>query len=161
MKDNLVKLVATGIYSGFMKPYPGTWGTMPAWLIAYFLIGDNTPALIGITIVSIIVSVWAASEAEKVFGHDARKIVIDEWAGMFISLLFLPYTLSVYVLAFLAFRFFDVVKLPPAAQAERLPRGWGVTMDDVVAGIYANLAVRLVLFASEKFFEYDLRELWT
>ena len=156
MKDNLVKLVATGLYTGFMKPYPGTWGTMPAWLIAYFLIADNTSVLIGVTAFTCIVSVWAASEAEKVFGHDARKIVIDEWAGMFISLLFLPYSLNVYILAFLAFRFFDVVKLPPAAQAEGLPRGWGVTMDDVAAGVYANLAVRLVLFASVKFFDYSL-----
>jgi phosphatidylglycerophosphatase A len=59
--------------------------------------------------------------------------------------LFVPFGFVNYLIAFAAFRFFDVVKLPPAAQAERLPGGWGVTMDDVAAGVHANILVQIYL----------------
>jgi phosphatidylglycerophosphatase A len=147
MKDQLVKFVATGIYSGYMKPFPGTWGTIPAWLIAFFLIADSTVVLIAVTVVSIFISVWSSGAAERLFGHDARRIVIDEWAGMFIALLFVPYSLTNYVIAFVAFRAFDVIKVPPAAQFEGLPGGWGVTMDDVAAGVYANIFTQALVWA--------------
>lgn len=98
-----------------------------------------------------VVSVWSAGVAERAFGHDARKIVIDEWAGMLIAVLWLPPTLTWYIAAFVAFRFFDVVKIPPARQLERLPRGWGVTMDDVVAGAQANVVLQLVVYLIAQF----------
>lgn len=151
MRDNLAKLIATGLYSGYMKPYPGTWGTIPAWLIAYFLIAGNTPVLIIATILCFFVSVWAAGRGEVIFGHDARRIVIDEWCGMFFTLLFIPFSLGNYIIAFCAFRFFDVVKIPLAAQAEKLPGGWGVTTDDVVAGIQANIIIRLLIHFNGSF----------
>ena len=145
MKNHVVKFIATGIYSGYMKPYPGTWGTMPAWLIAFFLIKGNLPILLAVTIVTLFISVWSAGAAEELFGHDARKIVIDEWAGMFIALLFVEFSLTNYLIAFASFRALDVVKIPPAAQFERLPRGWGVTMDDVAAGAYANVVTQIAI----------------
>jgi phosphatidylglycerophosphatase A len=146
MKLFLAKMIATGFYSGFGRPYPGTWGTAPAWLIAFFLIrGDQL--LLGVAaVIASVLSVWSATEAEKIYGHDARKIVIDEWAGMFVALMFVPYTPLAYGLAFVAFRGFDVVKLWPAAQAERLPAGWGITMDDIAAGAQANVAVQIILW---------------
>ncbi len=145
MKTALVKIIATGLYSGYGRPFPGTWGTIPAWLLAYFLIGGNQALLAGTAVGVLVVSVWASGQAEQVFGHDARTIVIDEWAGMLIALILVPYSLTNYAIAFVAFRGFDVIKLPPARQAERLPGGWGVTMDDVVAGVQANLATHLVI----------------
>ncbi len=125
---------------------PGTVGSIPAWLIAFFLIGDNTFVLAAVTVVTFCASIWSAGKAERTLGRDARKIVIDEWAGMFLALLFVPYSFGNYVIAFFAFRAFDVVKIPPAAQAEKLPGGWGVTMDDVVAGIQANILTQLVIY---------------
>ncbi|HKK20104.1 MAG TPA: phosphatidylglycerophosphatase A [candidate division Zixibacteria bacterium] len=145
MRDFITKLIATGLFSGCGKPFPGTWGTIPAWLIAFFFIKDNLPVMGVVTVVTIIISIWSATEAEKLFGHDAKKIVIDEWAGMFITLLLVPYSLTAYAIGFVAFRAFDVVKVPPAAQLEGLPKGWGVTMDDVMAGIYANIATQLIV----------------
>ncbi len=155
MHERLVKLIATGLYSGYLKPFPGTWGTIPPLLIAFFLIRDNPAVLVPVTIATLIVSVWSAGKAEVLLGHDSRKIVIDEWAGMFITLLFVPYSPAVFVMAFFAFRLYDVVKVPPAAQLERLPRGWGVTMDDVAAGVYANITVRLILLVAEHLFDYS------
>jgi len=146
MKEKISTAIATGLYSGFMKPYPGTWGTIPAWLIAFFLIRGDQTILIAAVIVSTVLSVWAAGEAEHTLGHDARKIVIDEWAGMFVTLLFIPYSLPHYIIAFLAFRLFDVIKIFPARQAESLPGGWGVTADDLIGGFQANIAFQIALY---------------
>lgn len=151
MKKHVVTLIATGLYSGCLRPYPGTWGTLPAWLIAFFLIKGSWPLMLAATGLSFVLSVWSAGEAEKIYGHDARRIVMDEWAGMFVTLLFIPYSLTNYAIAFVAFRAYDVIKPPPAAQAEGLPGGWGVTMDDIVAGVYANLTTWLAVWGIGRF----------
>ncbi|UCC44198.1 MAG: phosphatidylglycerophosphatase A [Candidatus Zixiibacteriota bacterium] len=156
MKSTIIKCIATGLFIGHLKPYAGTWGTIPAWLIAYFLIGGHTPTLALICIGVTALSVWSATHAEKIYGHDARKIVIDEWAGMFVTLLWLPHSLAAYTAAFFAFRFWDVIKIPPMRQLERLPGGWGITADDIAAGIYANLTVRLILYVAEHYLDYAL-----
>ncbi|HWR83832.1 MAG TPA: phosphatidylglycerophosphatase A [Candidatus Deferrimicrobium sp.] len=147
MKQRLAKLIATGIYSGYSPLWPGTAGSIPAWLAATYVIRGHTPVLASVTAILFCVSVWSAGEAEKQFGHDSKKIVIDEWAGMCVSLLFIPFSLTNYVIAFATFRLFDVIKVFPAAQSEKLSGGWGVTMDDIVAGIQANIATQLVLYA--------------
>ena len=141
----LVTAIATGLYSGFIPITPGTFGTIPAWAIGYFFIRGDQRILAAACVVTFILSVWSASKAESIFGHDAKKIVIDEWIGMFIAFILLPFTLKAYIIAFFAFRFFDVVKLWPASSFEKLPGGWGVTMDDVGAGIHANIATQAIL----------------
>jgi phosphatidylglycerophosphatase A len=88
-------------------------------------------------------------------GHevaDPSIVVIDEIVGVWIALLHLPKTSLIVVAAFVAFRVFDIIKPPPARQLERVPRGWGIMLDDVVAGIYANIAVQLVYFAARTYF---------
>ena len=139
-------MLATGFWSGYFPITPGTFGSIPPWLIAYFLIQNNQLWLTIAATAATIVSVWSAGEAEKELGHDARKIVIDEWAGMFITLLFVPYSLINYAIAFFVFRALDVVKIYPARQAEQLPAGWGITMDDVVAGVQSNLVTHLIIW---------------
>jgi len=143
----LVRLIATGFYTGYAPIVSGTFGTIPAWLIAWFVLGRRPAALIAATIITFAVSVWSASKAESMLGHDSKRIVIDEWAGMFVSLLFLPYRLDVYIAAFIFFRFYDVIKPYPAGRSESFPRGWGVTMDDIFAGVYANLTGWLCILA--------------
>ena len=143
MKE-IVRFIATGAYSGYFPIVAGTIGTIPAWFIAWFFLSDPIVLIIA-TIVTIAVSVWSAGRAESFLGHDAKKIVIDEWAGMFVSLLFLPHRLDVFIAAFVFFRFFDVIKPYPSGKAESWPRGWGITFDDIFAGIYANLICQLGL----------------
>jgi phosphatidylglycerophosphatase A len=143
----LIRFIATGAYSGYFPIVAGTIGTIPAWLIAWFLLGQNSLILLIAAAVTIAVSVWSSTAAEAFLGHDSKKIVIDEWAGMFVSLLFLPYRLDVYLAAFVFFRFYDVIKPYPAGYCESLPKGWGITMDDVFAGAYANLTCWLCLLA--------------
>ena len=152
MKDFIIKFFACGFFTGYLKPFPGTWGTIPAWLIAWFLIQGDPLYLWVAAILTTILSVAFASLAEPLLGHDARKIVIDEWAGMFISLLFVPYSLQMYAAAFVAFRVFDVVKIWPARQLESLPGGLGVTLDDVAAGVHTLLFVQIVILVTETVF---------
>lgn len=146
MKKHISLFIATGIYSGYLRPFSGTWGTIPAWLIAFYLLKGELLPLGIVTIITFVLSVWSAGEAEKYFGHDSKSIVIDEWAGMFVTVLFLPVTLVSYLIAFVAFRVFDVIKLFPAARFEKLPGGWGVTMDDIAAGVYANIFTQAILY---------------
>lgn len=146
MKNFFVKFIATGAFSGFIQPFSGTWGTIPALAISYFFIGNNPLILWPIAIVTIFISIWAATEAEKLWGHDNKKIVIDEWAGMFITLLYVPVSIQNYIIAFVMFRFFDVAKVPPASQFERLKGGYGITMDDVMAGVYACFATHGIIW---------------
>lgn len=91
------------------------------------------------------ISCWLAGRAEQAIGeHDSGEIVIDEIAGMWITLLWIPPTIPNLVIAFLLFRVLDVVKLWPAGDIDRrMPGGAGVVLDDVVSGIYANLLMRL------------------
>jgi phosphatidylglycerophosphatase A len=146
MKQKFVTFIATGMWSGLLRPFSGTWGTIPAWAIAFFLTGNNPQVHIVMTIALTLISVWSAGQAEEWLGQDAKSIVVDEWAGMFVTVLFVPVTLVNYLIAFVAFRFFDVVKLWPASQFERLPGGWGVTMDDIAAGVHACIIVHLYLW---------------
>ncbi|MFH2037317.1 MAG: phosphatidylglycerophosphatase A [Candidatus Zixiibacteriota bacterium] len=146
--NQIIKLFSTGLYFGYSPIIPGTCGTVPIWIIAYFLIGNQFGgmAMIVSAIVVTFISVYLSGKAEKLFGHDAGKIVIDEWAGMLITLIAVPYSLTNYVIAFIAFRFFDVIKIYPANAAEKLPSGWGVTADDVIAGIQACLITHLTIY---------------
>lgn len=150
MGTGVIKLIASGLYSGYGRPFPGTWGTIPAWLLAYFVIRGDQLVLGAATVGCIIVSVWASGAAEQIYGHDARTIVIDEWAGMLVTLILIPYSLTSYLLAFVAFRGFDVFKFWPAGASERLSGGWGVTADDIVAGVQANIAVHLLLLLAAR-----------
>jgi phosphatidylglycerophosphatase A len=146
MMQRIVRLVATGLYTGYSPFVPGTVGTLPALLLV-LLLGPFPITLHAVGVVMFFLSVWSAGAAEQLFGHDSKKIVIDEWAGMFFAVALMPYSWPNYLIAFFAFRLFDVVKLPPARNFEKLPGGWGVTMDDVAAGIQANIITRIIIYA--------------
>ena len=90
-------------------------------------------------------SIWAADRAEKVYGSDASRIVVDEFAGYLVAVAFLPKSILVYVAAFLLFRVLDVLKPFPARRLEAVPGGLGIVLDDVVAGLYANVLIRIML----------------
>jgi phosphatidylglycerophosphatase A len=91
------------------------------------------------------VGVWAAGEAEVYFARtDPSQVVIDEVVGQILTFLLLPHASYAWLAAgFLLFRIFDILKPFPARQAERIPRGWGIMVDDVVAGLYAMAALTL------------------
>lgn len=139
--------VAVGFGAGHAPVIAGTVGTVPLWLAVFFIAQAYpiSPLALGIAAaVLAFVGFWAASEAEAVLGHDPKAVVIDEWVGMLIALAGVPARFLPYLWAFLLFRFFDVIKPFPARQLERLPRGYGVVMDDVCAGLYALASYHLL-----------------
>ncbi len=137
-------IAATFFGSGLFPKAPGTWGALATVILAYFFFPTNIIAQITIFLTIFIVGVISSGRAEDVYGKDGGPIVIDESAGMLISIIALPKTIALYLTAFLAFRFYDIIKPYPAKAAERLPSGWGVMMDDIVAGAYALLTVRVI-----------------
>lgn len=147
MSDTIVKFFASGFYTSYGKGlYPGSRGTIPAWLIGYFLIRGDQLWLYAAAVLFTILSVSLAFKAEKIWGHDSKKIVMDEWAGMMVTLILVPFSLVNYAIAFVVFRLADAVKIWPANAAERLPGGWGVTADDIIAGIQACLITHLIVY---------------
>jgi phosphatidylglycerophosphatase A len=148
MKTRLAILLATVGYVGHFPVAPGTAGSAAA-LVLYALVRlAGSPALdvaaIGVLFVA---GCWAGSEAERHYGRtDPGYVVLDEVVGMLLTLLFVPVTWVGALVGFLLFRLFDIVKPFPARQCERLHGGLGIMTDDVVAGIYGNLALRLIVW---------------
>lgn len=148
---SLHKFFATCGYLGFLPWMPGTFGTLPA--MGLFLLATHTPMTESILAVVLLCScggcVVLGRWGQQAFGsEDPRPFVLDEFAGYLAAVLFLGGGLIIWKagLAFLAFRFFDIVKPYPARRLEKLPGGWGILLDDLVAGFYANILVRVVLY---------------
>jgi phosphatidylglycerophosphatase A len=102
--------------------------------------------MIAVTVAVIIIGVWSSAVVEKDWGKDSSRVVIDEVAGMCISLLFVPITVQWIVTALVLFRFFDIVKPMYIRRAETLPGGWGVMTDDILAGVYSNIVLQGVIY---------------
>ncbi len=133
--------LATWFGCGLARPAPGTWGTLGAVPFGVFLMMGGTAWLLTAIIAVSFIGLWAAAQFERETGeHDSSVIVIDEVAGMWITLLAAAQTpLSVF-LAFCLFRFFDVIKPWPISWCDKkIPGARGVMIDDIVAGIMAGL----------------------
>ena len=156
--------IATLFGAGRSPIAPGTAGTLAALPLA-FAAGRCLPPW-GFALATALLAalgVWAAGVAAPVLGskdpgarpiRDALPVTVDEAAGLFVTLLGIPpgSTLAgaagTLAAAFVLFRAMDVIKPAPARQAEGLPGGWGIVVDDLIAGVYANLGLRLLLFLS-------------
>lgn len=140
--------LASAGYVGFAPVAPGTVGSAVALPIWWLLRRTGSPWVDPVCIGLLMVAgAWSARVAERELGlEDPGPVVIDEVAGMLISLLWLPLTWQVALVGFVAFRVFDIVKPYPVNRLERLTGGWGVMADDAMAGVYAWLAVRAMLW---------------
>tara|TARA_B100001123_G_C15318206_1_gene1026955 strand:- start:67 stop:504 length:438 start_codon:yes stop_codon:yes gene_type:complete len=132
---------------GFVPVAPGTVGSFAGLALVWLLRANGwgwlEPALLAVVLS---VGVLASRVTETAYQRrDPGVIVIDEVAGMLVTLMAVPVGVGGAVLAFALFRVFDILKPFPARHAERLPGGWGVMADDVIAGIYAQLVLRALL----------------
>ena len=140
--------VATMGPCGHAPAAPGTFGSAAGLLLFWGVRASGSAAVEAAVLIAVTaIGVAAATRAESVSGRrDPGLIVIDETAGMLLTLAAVPVGLGGAAVGFLAFRLFDIVKPFPARQAERLPGGWGVMADDLVAGLYAQALLRLLLW---------------
>lgn len=146
--NSVARTVATGLGSGYSPVAPGTAGSLLG-LVLYWPL-QWLPLMWQVVSLGIAFGggvLCAGHVARKSTVHDPGIVVVDEVVGMWASLLFQPFTIATAVLAFLAFRATDIVKPYPARQMESLPGGLGIMADDLVAGFYANLLVRVALAA--------------
>ncbi len=138
---------------------PGTWGSIPAALLFGLLCHFHAPPLIVFIVMlatvlagSMICIVFAPAAIEATGKKDPREVVADELAGQAVAFLaagFFAAESNVAILAmvgFLAFRFFDILKPPPCRQLEKLPAGYGILLDDLMAGVYAAIVLQIYIY---------------
>jgi phosphatidylglycerophosphatase A len=152
-------LLLTGLGTGYLPIAPGTWGSAGAcavFLAVAFAAGGRQICVTGTmlilaaaaTLICGLLGRWAEAD----FGRkDPGQVTLDEWAGQAVALCWLPLGAGPWgwiipaMWGFVAFRFFDIIKPPPIRQLEKLPGGWGIVADDLLAGVYANLVIQLIL----------------
>lgn len=144
----LALFIASAGYIGFVRLVPGTFGSAAALVLYWALARAGLLHAEAVVIGGLFaVGLWAATVAERALARsDPGPVVIDEVVGMLLTLAWLPVTLPGALLGFLCFRVLDVIKPFPAARCEHLPGGLGIMADDVIAGLYANLALRAIVW---------------
>ncbi|HUK65174.1 MAG TPA: phosphatidylglycerophosphatase A [Dongiaceae bacterium] len=141
--NRFARVLATLGPVGSFPIAPATLGSLVTVLVGYLLPVPDLRIALAILMLGFFVAVWAAGEAEKTLGHDAGPIVIDEVIGQTIALLGAPHVWWAFLGCFVLFRVFDVWKPFGAHEAQRLPGGWGVVTDDVIAGVVSCIAFQL------------------
>lgn len=136
----LISALATGLGSGYLKPAPGTWGSLLG-LVIYYL---YPIPLLGI-IIATLLGIYICQRGEEILGeHDSPKIVWDEIVGIWIVLWGVP--LSYYPLAFILFRLFDIKKFYFIDKLQKYPGGLGIMLDDLAAGLVARIIIGVLLY---------------
>ena len=148
----IYKLFATALGSGYSPIAPGTAGAIVGcialWLFEKYniLSTTTTPLLfIGLITITTILGIIATNKLENEWGKDPQKVVIDEVLGMWITMLFVPFTLLNLLIGFVLFRFFDIAKPLGVRKMENLGGGLGVMADDMLAGIYSNIVLIIIV----------------
>lgn len=137
--------LSTFFYLGYLPFIPGTFGSL-AGVFLFYLLKDNTAMYVLVTLVILALGFCLSGQVEQVFKKkDPSFVVIDEVGGMLLSLAFIPAQPIFVCLAFFLFRLLDTLKPYPADKLQRLQGSVGIMSDDIVAGIYANLILQVVL----------------
>jgi len=144
LADKISVQLATLFGVGLSPFMPGTAGCVIA--VLFFLIIGNPTHFLIFTIFSVIISFPTSARAEKIFKiKDCKKIVIDDFSGMLITLLYVPKEIKFIIPAFFLFRMLDMIKIPPANKIERIHGAGGIVGDDLVAGVYASFIIQVVM----------------
>jgi phosphatidylglycerophosphatase A len=147
-KQKIVHFLATGGYLGHVPIAPGTFGSLPGLLICLGMSRISLDYAVLLILVLTGVAIVIAQQAKELIGgRDPSSIVIDEITGMTVTLLGIPLTPFSLILGFLVFRALDILKpFPIRLLDQKVPGGAGIVLDDVMAGVYGNLLIRIVLW---------------
>lgn len=161
--DRLVYWLGIGLGSGLPRRAPGTWGSVGGLIIAIPLMSLGFVPFLIITILSCLIGIWICGRTSDLMqGHDDPHIVWDEWAGIWITLLPFSYmgvsvasfwqdisqglSIVALIIAFVLFRFFDIIKPPPIGWADKkVAGGLGIMLDDIIAGVMAAAVWLIVM----------------
>jgi phosphatidylglycerophosphatase A len=142
-KGRIARIIATWFGAGLARWAPGTWGslaTLPLGILTLWVGGPWATAVAGLA--ATVIGLWAVEVYLQTAAlKDPKEVVIDEVAGQLFALVPAGLDWRLWIIAFILFRFFDITKIGPIGWAERLPRAFGVMIDDVIAGIVAGLCL--------------------
>ena len=173
MLDRAVYWLGLGLGSGLPRRAPGTWGSVGGLIVAIPLLSLGFVPFLIITLLSCVVGIWICGRTSDLMGgHDDPHIVWDEWAGMWITLLPLsymgvangnfwhnilqPFSIAALIIAFILFRFFDIIKPPPIGWADKkVAGGLGIMLDDIIAGIMAAAVWLIIVYSFVNFSTLD------
>jgi phosphatidylglycerophosphatase A len=155
----IYKLTATVLGAGYSPFAPGTMGAIVGcialWLFEkYNLISTTTTPIlfIGLILVTTVLGIIVTDKLEEEWGKDPSKVVLDEVIGVWIAMMFIPFSFFNVLLAFGLFRYFDIAKPLGIRKLESLKGGLGVMADDMLAGIYSNITLQIILALLAKFY---------
>ncbi|MBN1498750.1 MAG: phosphatidylglycerophosphatase A [Spirochaetes bacterium] len=143
--------LATGFYSGLCPKAPGTAGSFAAMVI-YCIMGAVFKEKTGVIIacvfaIGLLPAIIISDSAEKIFNEkDPQKVVIDEFFGLWITFVFVPFSFKVALIGFVLFRIFDICKPFPINYLQRIKGGLGIMIDDLLAGLYVRIIFALLLY---------------
>jgi phosphatidylglycerophosphatase A len=143
----LAKALASCGGVGYIPKGSGTVAALMACLVWYYFLKHNSePSWMTAMVIAgiFLAGVWSASVVEQSWGKDSSKVVIDEAVGMWVSLLLVPFRIKYILIGIILFRFFDIAKPFFIRRSEKLPSGWGVMTDDLLAGIFSNLILQII-----------------
>lgn len=141
------KLIATCFGIGYLQKGAGTLAALFCCLAWYASGQFHLSAAEQLCVIAVLFAagVWSATKVEKAWGHDSNRVVVDEWLGMTVALFLVPFNWVYVLTAFVLFRFFDIAKPLFVRRMEAVPGGWGVMLDDLLAGIYSALILHLII----------------
>ena len=151
----IAKLIATALGTGYTPKAPGTAGALTGTIFLYFInltayhYGATFQTIFALdvvlTLLITLAGVFSINQVHKIWQHDSGKIVIDEVAGVLVTLLHVPLDWRYYLAGFILFRIFDIAKPFYIKKIDRLNSSWSVMLDDIVAGIYGLLILQAFL----------------
>lgn len=151
--NKLKFLLGTGCYSGLFPKTPGTAGSFVMLFPLYFILQLNSIWLVLLIVaVSSAICLWIAGYFEEKYGKDPGVLVMDEWAGQSLTFFTIGFTgnpedhIIILLMGFVLFRFFDLLKPLGVKKMQDLPGGWGIFVDDLLAGLYALLCLKTLIF---------------
>jgi phosphatidylglycerophosphatase A len=145
------KFIGSGFYAGYSPVASGTAASIIALLI-YFVPGfEQLYIIVPVSILFLLYGIPIGTKFEKIYGKDPKQCTIDEFVGMWISLIALPKTIGIALTAFFIWRILDIIKPPPARKLEKINGGFGIMVDDVVSAIYTLLIMHVVVYLVGKF----------
>lgn len=150
--QRLAIFLSTGLGTGFAPVAPGTVGSLFACLLYYVFFvllfpESNAYILPIVTLILFFIGTWATEKTIPTYGDDPKCVVVDEVVGMWLALCFVPFSFLNLAIAFALFRFFDILKPLGVGYLDRNLKGaYGVMLDDVLAGVYSNVVLQLLLF---------------
>jgi phosphatidylglycerophosphatase A len=140
------KFIATFFGVGYIQKGAGTIAALFCCVAWFFLRGPvNFWLELFLLTIIFFIGVYTAATVEKEWGHDSNRVVIDEVHGMLMALFLVPNDWRYVVTAFVLFRFFDIIKPLGIRTMERQPGGWGVMLDDLLAGLYSNVILHIII----------------